>query len=110
AAGIQRVELLVLRDVDQREEIAADAGVVLRRDVEHGARRDRRVDRVAALAQDLEPGLVRERIARGHHAVAREDLRSTLRQPALRPRPGHGLDRGARLRLIRGWAATRAPG
>ena len=42
-----------------------------------------------------------------HGIVAREDLRSTLRQPALRARTGHRLDRGAGLRLIRGWHAKR---
>ena len=63
-----------------REEVAADAGVVLRGDVEHGAGGDRGVDGVAALAQDLEPGLRRQRIAGGDDAVAGEHLGAPLRR------------------------------
>src|SRR5207249_2696563 len=95
-------------DVDQREQVAADAGIVLRRHVEDRARRNRRIDRVAAAAQDLEPRLGREWIARGNHAVPGEDLRASLRQPPLHTRSRDGLDGGARLRLIGGWPAKRS--
>ena len=100
AARVERVELLVLGRPDEREEIAADAGVVLRRHVEHGARGDGRVDGVAALLQNLEAGLRGERIARRDDAVSGEHFGATLRQPALRARAGDRLDARRRLRLV----------
>src|SRR5205085_5294712 len=72
AAGVEGVQFLVLGDVDEREEIAADARVVLRGDVEHGAGRDGGIDGVAALLEDVDAGLSRQRIARRDDAVARQ--------------------------------------
>ena len=62
--------------------------------------RDRGVDGVAALPQDLEAGLRRQRIARRHHAVPREHFGASLRRPALRARAGHRLDARCRSRLV----------
>ena len=98
----ERVELLVASRPDQREQIAADPGVVLRGDVEHRARRHGRVDRVPAAPHDLEAGLRRQRIARRHDPVPREHLGSPLRQPALRAGSRHGWNRGGRHRLVCG--------
>ena len=61
AGGVQRVQLPLARDVDEREQVAADARVVLRRDVEHRGGRDGCVDGIASLAQDLDAGLRRQR-------------------------------------------------
>jgi hypothetical protein len=104
-AGAQPPELsaysfLSFGDVHEREQIAADAGVVLRRHVEHRAGRDGGVDGVAAPPQDLQPRFSGKWIARRDDAVACEDLRASLREPALRARSRHGLDRSARLRLL----------
>ena len=55
--------------VDECEEVAAHAAQVLRRDGEHGARRDRGIDGVAAVAQHVDAGRGRQVIDRAHHAV-----------------------------------------
>ena len=104
---IQRVQFLVAGRPHQREEISADARIVLRRDVEDGTCRDRGVNGVAALPKHLEACLRRKRIARRDHAVAREHFRSPLRQPSLRPRAGGGVDRSGRRWLIGGRDAKR---
>jgi hypothetical protein len=70
----------------RREQIAADAGVVLRRDVQHRAGRDRGIDGVAAPPQDLEPRLGGERIAGCDHAVPGEDLGPSPGPATLRAR------------------------
>ena len=89
--------LLVPGDVDEREQIAADAGVVLRRDVEHRAGGDGGVDGVAALRHDVESRLGGHRIAGGDDAVASEHFGASLSQPALRARSGKCGDPHARL-------------
>ena len=102
ARGGEGVELLLLRHPDDGEQVPADAGVVLGGDVEHGAGGHRGVDGVAALAQDVEPGLRRQRVAGGDDAVAGDYLRAPLAEPALRPGPGDRLDVRRRLRRGRG--------
>jgi hypothetical protein len=102
AAGIQRVELLVLRDVDEREQIAADAGVVLRGDV-RGPRRSRPPASMAfagpwrrnSRGRPVPPS----GIAGRHHPVGRgehlSDRPLATASPAAR-RSRHGLDSRSR--------------
>ena len=52
AAGVERVELVFLSDIDDREQVAADPDVHRLDQVEHGGGRDRGIDGVAALHQD----------------------------------------------------------
>src|SRR5439155_24076270 len=67
AAGVQAVEPVVLRRPHDREHVAADAGHLRFDDVEHGRRRDRRVDRVAAALEHPQGGGGGEWLAgRGH--------------------------------------------
>ena len=74
-ARVQHVQLPAFRVVHDGEQIAADA--VHRRldDGEHGGRRNRGVDGVAAVLQHLEAGGGGERLARGDHAAAAHDDR-----------------------------------
>ena len=103
----ERVELPVSCGPDQREQIAADAGVVLRGDVEDSAGRDGGIDRVAAPPHDLEAGLRGQRIAGRHDTVAREHFRAPLRQPPLRTRTRHRWNDGRRRGLVCGGDAER---
>jgi hypothetical protein len=84
ARRVQRVQLLVFGRPDQSEEVAADPGVVLRRDVEYGAGGNSGIDRVPADAHDVEARLRRERIARCHDTVACQHFGSSLSKPPLR--------------------------
>src|SRR5678816_4296584 len=68
----------------QREEIAANAGVVLRSHVQYSAGCHSGVNRVSTLLKDVESRLCRQRIARRDNPMARDDLRSSLGEPALR--------------------------
>ena len=70
---IQCDELLLLGEPDEREHVAADACHMRLGHAQHRRRRDRCVDGVAALTQDLEPSLGGKRLARGDHAVRRVD-------------------------------------
>ena len=96
AAGVEPVQRVRSRFVDDREQIAADA-VDLRLDEAHDrVGRDGGVDRVAAALEDLHAGLRRQRLAGGDDAelasrpatarsessFPREILHSTLRCPA----------------------------
>ena len=74
AAAVQAVELVLLRAVDDREEIAADAVRDRLHQSERGVGRDRGVDRAAAALQNVESDLRRERHAGADHAVARDDF------------------------------------
>ena len=69
AAGVEAVELLRLRVPDDGEQVAADAAGHRLHEAHRGVGGDGRVDRVAALLQDVEPDLRRERVAGGDHAV-----------------------------------------
>ena len=84
AARIERIDLVLFGDVDDGEEIAAWPDIHRLDDAQDGGRRDRGIDRVTALSQDVEAGFCGEWLAGGHHAVSREDLRAMLRNPALR--------------------------
>ena len=105
AGRVERVEFLVLRRIDEREQVAADAGVVLRGHVQHRAGRHCRIDRVPALPKNLEACFSGDRIARGNHAVSRDHFGSSLPQPALRARAAHRLDVRAGLWGFRRWDA-----
>ena len=97
----EAVQLLVPRRPHEREKIAADARVVLRRHVEHRAGGDGRVDGVAASLQDFEARLRRQRIARCDHAMACEHFRAPLHQPALGAHTRDRIDGFARIRDLR---------
>ena len=97
-ARVQGVELVLLRDVNDGEQVAGDADVHRFDEVEHRSGRDRGIDRVAASLQDVEPHLGGKRLARRHHAIPRHDFRASLREPAGRSIAG---DRGAPRRLRR---------
>ena len=68
AARAHRADLAVGGPV-QREHVAPEPGRGGLDDVERGRGRDRRVERVAAFAEDLYPRLARERLTGRHHAA-----------------------------------------
>ncbi len=76
SARVQRAHALRLRVVHDREQVSPDA---VHRRLDNGQDRrggDRRVDGVAALLQDAQPGGGRERLAGGDQTVARQHGRS----------------------------------
>jgi hypothetical protein len=74
ARGVEAVELFRLRLVDDGEEVAADAAAGGLHEAERGVGGDGGVDGRAALAQDVEADLRRERLAGADHAVLGDDL------------------------------------
>ena len=68
AAVIGR-ERLALAVEGEQEPAAADAGGLRLHQRQHHLHGDRRIDRIAALAQDVEPGLRRQRIGGNDHLV-----------------------------------------
>ena len=102
AARVQRVELVLFRDVDDREQVARGTDVHRLDDAEHRGGRDGCIDCVAALLQDVEARLRRQRLTRRDDAVARDDLRAMLGQPALRAIAGNSAaERRLRRRVAR---------
>ena len=89
-AGVQAVQVLVLRRPDHGEQVAAHARHVRLHDREHGSGSHRGIDGVASPLQHLEPGGARQRLTGGDHAVWRVHSGA----------PGHRLDRSRRSRLI----------
>ena len=75
--------------VVHQERAAADAGALRLDETEHRLHGHRRVDRLAALAQNLQPGLHRQRIGRRDQAWRswRARRRNTPRAPAAAPPP-----------------------
>ena len=73
SARVERDELLLFGEPDDREHVAADAGHVRLGHAQHGRGGDGGVDGVAALPQDLEAGRGGERLARRDRAVGRVD-------------------------------------
>jgi hypothetical protein len=72
-AIVDRQVLVVLRQMHQHEAAAAEITGLRQRHGERKADRDRGVDRVAALFQDLDPDAARALFLRHHHAVAGRD-------------------------------------
>ena len=70
-ARVQRVKLLVLRDIDDGEEIAGDPDVHRLHQIQRRRGCDRGVNRVAALHEDAKSHLGRQRLARRPGDVAR---------------------------------------
>src|SRR4029450_3870814 len=62
AARIQLIDLLLFGDVDEREEVPADADVLRKDDVEHRGGCDRGVDGITALLEDAGACLRGERV------------------------------------------------
>ena len=76
AAGVQAPQPLCLRVVDDRKDVAADAGHRRLDDGEDGGGRDSGVDRIPTFLQHLQACGRRERLARGDQPVAREHGRT----------------------------------
>ena len=81
AAGVEGVELSFLGDVDDCEQVGGEAGALRFHDVEHGGRCHRGIDGIAAAHHDLQPGLRRQRLARGDDPMRGHDLGAALRRP-----------------------------
>jgi len=73
---VERAHALLLRDIGRRLAHAREARHEGLGDVERGRGRGDRVEGVAALAQDLRPGLRGQRMGRGDDAVDRCDART----------------------------------
>ena len=73
-AAVQAIELVLLRAIDNRKEIAANAVRNRLHQSKRGVSRDRGVDRAAAAFQNVESDLSRERHARANHSVAGDDF------------------------------------
>ena len=101
AARVDADQLVLLRHIDDREHVAADAGTFGLDDIEHRGGRNRRIDRVAALLQDAQSRLRRERMARRHHAIARHHFCARLREPAFGTVTAHGVAGGRKGLLVR---------
>src|SRR5258708_35601416 len=82
SAGVQGDEFLFLGDPGDCEAGTADAGALGLDDIQDGCGCYRGVEGVAALSQDLKAGLRGERLAGGDYAVACEDFRASLGEPA----------------------------
>jgi hypothetical protein len=74
---------MILGDVDHGEQVAAHADHHGFHQIESGSRRYRCIDGVAALLQDLQADLCRQRLTGDNHAVLSHDLRTSLGGPAL---------------------------
>jgi len=85
SAGIQGVELVLLRDVDDGEQVAANSDVHRLDQTQHRGSGHGGIDGVAASLQDVQARLCGQRLARGHHTVAAHDFGSMLREPPFRP-------------------------
>ena len=72
-AVVDRDGLAARRDVDQHEPAAADVAGLRMGHGKSEADRDRGVDRVAALLQDVHPDAAGELLLRHHHAVTGDD-------------------------------------
>ena len=68
-AVVDRDRLIAIGAMDQHEAAAADVAGARQRDGEREADRDRRVDRVAAALQHVQPDPRRRRLLAHHHAV-----------------------------------------
>ena len=79
AAGIQHVEPVFARDVDDGEQVAAKPDIHRLNQGEYRRRCHRGVDGVASVPKDLQPGLGGKRLAGGDDAVLGHDLRASLR-------------------------------
>jgi hypothetical protein len=75
SACIQRVHPTRLLMPDQREQVPADAVSGRLHQSHRRVCRNRRIDGVAALPQDIQPHLRGQRLAGGHHAVGGNHLR-----------------------------------
>ena len=84
AARIEPVYALRRRVVDQREQVATDAGHRRLHDGEHGRRRHRSVDRVAAVLQRSQSCGRGERLAGGNHSRSPHCCRARAPQVAIR--------------------------
>ncbi len=73
AGGVQPVELLRVRVVDEREEVTADARHHRLDHVEGRRGRDGGIDRVPSFLEDAKARGRRERLARRHDPARRED-------------------------------------
>jgi len=70
AGGVEAIEPLGLRVVDDGQQVAANAVHARLDDGENGGGGDRGIDGVAAILQHFQAGGRRQRLARGDHAVA----------------------------------------
>ena len=93
---IEAVDLLGLRVVDDRQQVAADAVHARLDDREHRGGGDRGVDRVAAVLQHLEARRRCQRLAGRDHAVAADRGRARAAKVAGRAIAGlESVSRGA---------------
>ena len=76
AAAVDSVELVLLRAVNDGEEIATDAVRNRLHQTERRVGRDRGIDRAAAAFQNVEPDLRGQRHAGANHAVPRQHFRA----------------------------------
>ena len=95
AAAVEAVKFVVLRAVNDREKIAADAVRNRFHQAERRVGRDRGIDRAAAAFQNIEPNLRRRRHARANHPVPRQDFR-TRRQGFAGDAVDLAMDRNAK--------------
>ena len=82
ARGIETVQPVRFRIPHNREQIAPNAAADRLHEAERSVGGDSGVDRGAAGLQDVEPDLCRERLARAHHAMLRDDFRTSGKRPA----------------------------
>ena len=87
------------------EQVAGEADVHRLDEAEHGGRGDGGIDGVAALLQDVKPGLRGERLAGGRPSRAAPSLRRGFGAPAIGAIAAYGVARGklARLNANRQW-------
>ena len=100
AGGVQSEQALLSRRVVDRFHVAADAGAVRLHDAQHRRRRDRCVRGVAAILEDLQADLRRERLAGRNHTMAGEHLGASLLGPVPQPIAAHSGDAGRRVGVL----------
>src|SRR5262249_59847683 len=89
AAGVEGIDLLVLRHIDDGEYVRRDPGAAWLYEIEHRRRRHCGVDSITALAHDLQASLRGQRLASRDHAVGRHHFASPLSPPPFTPPPPH---------------------
>jgi hypothetical protein len=82
STGVEGNELVFLGQPGEDEHIAAHAGTFRFNQIQHGRGGDGGIEGVAALLENLQTRRCCQGLARGDHAISRQDLGACLRKPA----------------------------